>query len=144
LSLFQRTFLTLQRAGITHFMILAGDLTQALRDQLQGDRRVMAEVRWLPVREFPPSDHRTWEIVSSIIGTGYIVAGTGAIFSAALIARMRQHAHSGTAVVGLGEQLSGQMGESSLHVTRASNLDGALMVEAPVRSVPEMSSGLTV
>jgi phosphatidylglycerophosphate synthase len=144
LSLFQRTFLTLQRAGITHFMILAGDLTQALREQLQGDPRVMAEVRWLPVREFPPSDHRTWEILSGIIGSGYIVAGTGAIFSAALIGRMRDHAQTGTAVVVMRKQVSGQMGESGVHVNRPSSLDGALMVEAPVRSVPEMSSGLTV
>jgi 1L-myo-inositol 1-phosphate cytidylyltransferase / CDP-L-myo-inositol myo-inositolphosphotransferase len=144
LSLFQRTILTLQRAGITHFMILAGDLTHTLREQLQGDRRVTAEVKWLPVREFPPSDHRTWEILSGIIGNGYIVAGTGAIFSASLIGRMREQARTGTAIVVTRMPLSGQMGESGLRVTRPSNLDGALMVEAPVRSVPGMSSGLTV
>jgi 1L-myo-inositol 1-phosphate cytidylyltransferase / CDP-L-myo-inositol myo-inositolphosphotransferase len=143
LSLFQRTLLTLQRAGITQFMVLAGDLTQALRDQLYGDRRVMAEVRWLPVREFPPSDHRTWEILSSIMGTGDVVSGTGAIFSAALIGRMRAHAETGTAVVVMRKQLTG-MRESGLHVNRPSSLDGALMVEAPARSVAEMSSGQTV
>jgi phosphatidylglycerophosphate synthase len=144
LSLFKRTFLTLQRAGITHFIILAGDLTQALREQLQGDRRVTAEVGWLPVREFPPSDHRTWEILSSIIGNGYIVAGTGAVFSAALVGRMREHAHTGTAVVVMRKQFTGPLAESALHVTRPSSLDGALMVEATVRSVPEMSSGVTI
>ena len=144
LSLFKRTFLTLQRAGITHFMILAGDLTQSLREQLQGDRRVTAEVGWLPVREFPPGDHRTWEILSSIIGSGYIVAGTGAIFSAALIGRMKEHARTGTAVVVMRKQLNGQLGGAGLHVTRPASLDGALMVEAPVQSIPEMSSGLTV
>src|SRR6266581_1954747 len=68
LSLFQRTILTLQRGGITRFMILGGDQTEMLRDQLQGDRRVTAEVRWLPESEFPQRDYSKWEIDTGIRG----------------------------------------------------------------------------
>jgi len=79
LSLFQRTVLTLQRGGISRFVVLAGDETEALKRQLHGDERVKAGVRWLPVREFPPGDPRTWEALSGMFGGPYLVAGTGAV-----------------------------------------------------------------
>src|SRR5213592_1599711 len=62
LSLFQRTILTLQRGGISRFIVLAGDKTEDLRRQLHADGRIRASVRWLPVLEFSPSDPRAWEI----------------------------------------------------------------------------------
>src|SRR2546426_7347178 len=40
LSLFQRTILTLQRGGISRFIVLAGDETEDLRRQLHADGRI--------------------------------------------------------------------------------------------------------
>lgn len=142
LSLFQRTILTLQRGGITRFMILGGDQTDVLRDQLQGDRRVTAEVRWLPVREFPPSDYRTWEIVSGMMGSGYLVAGTGAIFSAALIAQLRETAQATRAVLVVPNQAMLEKEVSGIGAGPSSQAseDGVVMVEAPVTAVREASA----
>jgi 1L-myo-inositol 1-phosphate cytidylyltransferase / CDP-L-myo-inositol myo-inositolphosphotransferase len=142
LSLFQRTILTLQRGGITRFMILGGDQTEMLRDQLQGDRRVTAEVRWLPVREFPPSDYRTWEIVSGMIGGGYLVAGTGAIFSAALIAQLRETVQATRAVLIMPNQAMLEKEVSGIGVGPSSqgSEDGVVMVETPATAVREASS----
>jgi len=142
LSLFQRTILTLQRGGITRFMILGGDQTEVLRDQLQGDRRVTAEMRWLPVREFPPSDYRTWEIVSGMMGGGYLVAGTGAIFSAALIAQLRETAQATRAVLVVPNQAMLEKEVSGIGAGPSSqaNEDGVVMVETPVTAVREASS----
>ena len=99
LSLFQRAILTLQRGGISRFIVLAGDETDALKRQLRGDERVKAEVRWLPVREFPSSDPRTWETISIMFGGPYLVAGTGAVFPASLVARVREHGVKGEPVI---------------------------------------------
>lgn len=99
LSLFQRAILTLQRGGISRFIVLAGEETEALKRQLQGDTRVHAGVRWLPVREFPPGDPRTWEVLSGMFGGPYLVAGTGAVFPASLVARMREESRKGEPIV---------------------------------------------
>jgi phosphatidylglycerophosphate synthase len=139
LSLFQRTILTMQRAGISHLMILADDQTEALREQLNGDRRLTSVVRWLPTREFPPTDARTWEILSAMMGGGYLVAGTGAVFSTALIKRLREEAHERIPVlVTRREKVDRQASEISF--TRQRREDAALMVEAPVTTVQEPSS----
>ena len=142
LSLFQRTILTLQRGGISRFMILGGDHTEALRDQLQGDRRITAEVRWLPVREFPPSDYRTWEIVSGMMGGSYLVAGTGAIFSAALIGQLREAAQASRAVLVMPNQamLEKEVSGIGAGPTCQGSEDGVVMVEAPATAVREASS----
>src|SRR5437660_1233200 len=142
LSLFQRTILTLQRGGISRFMILGGDHTEVLRDQLQGDRRITAEVRWLPVREFPPSDYRTWEILSGMMGGGYLVAGTGAIFSAALIAQLREASQATRAVLVVPNQAMLEKEVSGIGAGPRSqvNEDGVVMVEIPVTAVREASS----
>ena len=107
LSLFQRAILTLQRGGISRFVVLAGEETDALKRQLGGDERVKAEVRWLPVREFPPGDPRTWETLASMFGGPYLVAGTGAVFPASLVARVRDEGGKGKPIVvvrGMAEQ----------------------------------------
>src|SRR5437879_3344565 len=62
LSLFRRTILTLQRGGISRFIVLAGNEAEELRRQLRADERIPADMRWLPVLEFSPRDPRTWEI----------------------------------------------------------------------------------
>ena len=99
LSLFQRAVLTLQRGGISRFIVLVGEEAEALRRQLHGDARVKAGVRWLPVREFPPGDPRTWEALSGMFGGPYLVAGTGAVFPASLVARIREESRKGEPIV---------------------------------------------
>ncbi len=115
LSLFQRTMLTLQRGGISRFIVLAGDETEDLRRQLRADERVRAEVRWLPVLEFSPGDPRTWEIFPGLFGASYLAVGTGAVFPASLVTRVRQEAGNGkTLVVVRGDPSSASgIGESS-------------------------------
>src|SRR2546422_6982520 len=63
LSLFQRTILTLQRGGISRFIVLAGDETEDLRRQLHADGRIRAAVRWLPVLR---SEEHTSELQSRL------------------------------------------------------------------------------
>jgi phosphatidylglycerophosphate synthase len=99
LSLFQRTVLTLQRGGITRVIVLAGGETEDLKRQLRGDSRVKAEIRWVPVREFPADDPRTWEVLTGIFGRPYLVAGTGAVFPASLISRVREQGGQGEPLV---------------------------------------------
>lgn len=99
LSLFQRAILTLQRGGISRIIVLAGEETEALKRQLHGDVRIKAGVRWLPVREFPPGDPRTWEVLSGMFGGPYLVAGTGAVFPVSLVARLCEEGGKGEPVV---------------------------------------------
>ncbi len=99
LSLFQRAMLALQRGGVSRFIVLAGEETEALRRLLRGDARIKAGVRWLPVREFPPGDPRTWEALSGMAGGPYLVAGTGAVFPASLVARLREDGGKGEPTV---------------------------------------------
>src|SRR2546425_7125710 len=99
LSLFRRTILTLQRGGISRFIVLAGNETEDLRRQLRSDERIRGEVRWLPVLEFSPGDPRTWEIFPGLFGAPYLVVGTGAVFPASLVARVRQEAGNGETLV---------------------------------------------
>src|SRR5439155_2737786 len=99
LSLFQRTILTLQRGGISRFIVLAGDEMEDLKRQFQADERIRAEMRWLPVLEFSPGDPRTWEIFPGLFGGSYLVVGTGAIFPASLVARVRQEARNSEPIV---------------------------------------------
>lgn len=99
LTLLQRTIMTLQRGGITRCVVLGGVETEAMRHQLQNDRRVQIEVRWLPLREFPPHDPRTWEALSGMLGPAYLVAGTQAVFPASLVSRVRDEGRKGEPVV---------------------------------------------
>src|SRR5437899_634502 len=103
LSLFQRTILTLQRGGISGFIVLAGNEKEDLRRQVRADARNPADMRWLPVLELSPGDPRTWEIFPSLFGAPYLAVGTGAVFPASLVARLRQEAgNNETLVVGRG------------------------------------------
>src|SRR5438128_12031600 len=99
LSLFQRTILTLQRGGISRFIVLAGNEKEDLRRQVRADARIPADMRWLPVLEFSPGDPRTWEIFPSLFGAPYLAVGTGAVFPASLVARLRQEAGNGETLV---------------------------------------------
>src|SRR2546422_10369413 len=90
LSLFQRTILTLQRSGISRFIVLAGNETEDLRRQLRSDERMRGEVRGLPGLEVSPGGPRTGGIFPGLFGAPYLVVGTGAVFPAGLVGRVRQ------------------------------------------------------
>src|SRR2546427_12128562 len=99
LSLFRRTILSRQRGGISRFIVLAGNEAEDLSRQLRADERVPADMRWLPVLEFSPGDPRTWEIFPGLFGAPYLVVGTGAVFPASLVARVRQEARNSETLV---------------------------------------------
>ena len=99
LTLLHRTLLTLQRGNIGRLIVVAGEESESLRRQLQQDRRITAEVRWLPIREFPPSDPRTWEVLSAMLGGPYLLAGGSAVFPPSLVVRLREEGGQGGAVV---------------------------------------------
>src|SRR2546422_836077 len=99
LSLFQRSILTLQRGCISRFIVLAGNEKEDLRRQVRADARIPADMRWLPVLEFSPGDPRTWEIFPSLFGAPYLAVGTGAVFPASLVARLRQEAGNNETLV---------------------------------------------
>jgi hypothetical protein len=67
IGLFQRTVLTLQRAGIRQLMVLVGPEEDQLRQALGKGSRVTIPVRWLPIREFPLDDPRTWDTLAAEI-----------------------------------------------------------------------------
>jgi phosphatidylglycerophosphate synthase len=110
LSLFQRTILTLQRGGISRFIVLAGAETEELQRQLRADERIRTDVRWLPVLEFSPGDPRSWEVFPGLFGATYLVAGTGAVFPASLVARVRQEARIGEPLVVVRNDTSSESG----------------------------------
>src|SRR2546422_9352678 len=88
LSLFQRTILTLQRGGISRFIVLAGDETEDLRRQLHADGRIRGAVRWLSGLEFSPGDPRAGELFPGLFGAASLVVGSGAGFPGRPVARL--------------------------------------------------------
>jgi len=126
LSLFQRTLFTLQRGGISRLVVLAGDEMETLKGQIQGDTRVTADVRWLPIREFSPDDPRTWESISGMFGGSYLITATGAVFAASLIARMAEEARRGDAVVVVRDETMGGPKANGLGAVREPPLQARL------------------
>ncbi len=99
LSLFQRTVLTLQRAGIRRLIVLAGADEELLKHTLARGARVTIPVRWMPVREFPLDDPRTWESLATEVPGFCLITGVQAVFSKRLIEHLRQTVRDGEAVV---------------------------------------------
>lgn len=99
LSLFQRTVLTLQRAGIRQVIVLAGADEELLKHALARGTRVTIPVRWMPVREFPLDDLRTWEALATEVRGFCLIAGVQSVFSKGLIEHLRQTVRDGEALV---------------------------------------------
>lgn len=139
LSLFQRTLFTLQRGGIARLIVLAGDETETLKEQIQGDTRVKADVRWLPIREFSPDDPRTWEGIAGMFGGPYLVAATGAVFAASLVARVREEGRKHGPIVVVNDDAMLEAGEAEA-IRKALNGraggGGVVMVETSVETIP--------
>ncbi len=98
-SLFQRTVLTLQRAGIRQLIVLAGAEEEVLKQTLLRGPRVNIPVRWMPIREFPLDDSRTWEVLVAEVQGCCLIAGAQAVFSKHVIERLRGAVQDGQALV---------------------------------------------
>lgn len=98
-GLFQRTVLTLQRAGIRQLIVLVGPEEEQLKESLGRGPRVTIPVRWMPIREFPLDDPRTWEVLAAEVRGFCLLSGVGGVFSRSLIEQLRQDVQEGQAIV---------------------------------------------
>jgi len=99
ISLFQRAVLTFQRAGIRQLIVVAGAEEEALKHALGKGPRVTIPVRWMPIREFPLDDPRTWEALAAEARGFCLVSGASGIFSRALVEQLRRDVQEGHAIV---------------------------------------------
>lgn len=89
-SLFMRALLTLQRARFSNVFVLSGEELESVQLTLRGDSRITMSLRWLPVREFPPDDPRTWQALGVEVQGACLVMGARAVFGHQLIERLRE------------------------------------------------------
>jgi len=99
IGLFQRAVLTLQRAGIRQLIVLAGPEEDQLKQALGRGPRVTIPVRWMPIREFPLDDPRTWEAMAAEVPGFCLVASVRGMFSRALIESLRREVQEGQAIL---------------------------------------------
>jgi len=99
IGLFQRAVLTLQRAGIRQLIVLAGPEEDQLKQALGRGPRVTIPVRWMPIREFPLDDPRTWESMAAEVPGFCLVASVRGVFSRGLIESLRREVQEGQAVL---------------------------------------------
>ena len=99
IGLFQRTVLTLQRAGIRQLMVLVGPEEDQLKQALGKGPRVTIPVRWMPIREFPLDDPRTWEALAAEVRGFCLLSGVQGVFASPLIESLRQEVQEGQAIV---------------------------------------------
>jgi 1L-myo-inositol 1-phosphate cytidylyltransferase / CDP-L-myo-inositol myo-inositolphosphotransferase len=99
IGLFQRTVLTLQRAGIRQLIVLSGPDEEQLKHSLAKGPRVTIPVRWMPIREFPLDDPRTWEALAAEVRGFALIASVNGVFSRGLIEQLRQDVRDGHAIV---------------------------------------------
>jgi len=99
IGLFQRTVLTLQRAGIRQLMVLVGPEEDQLKQALGKGSRVTIPVRWLPIREFPLDDPRTWDALAAEVRGFCLLSGVQGVFAAPLIESLRHEVQEGQAIV---------------------------------------------
>ena len=102
MTLFQRTVFTLQHAGISQILTLVGQEEQPLRALIDGDARLHAVIRWLPTREFPPSDPQTWQTLANEVKGSCLILGCRMVFAPSLIQSLRDEGREGRAVVAAG------------------------------------------
>ncbi|MEK7337407.1 MAG: CDP-alcohol phosphatidyltransferase family protein, partial [Nitrospirota bacterium] len=99
IGLFQRAVLTLQRAGIRQLIVLAGPEEDQLKQALGRGPRVTIPVRWMPIREFPLDDPRTWEAMAAEVPGFCLVASVRGVFSRGLIESLRREVQEGQAIL---------------------------------------------
>ncbi|MEQ1847030.1 MAG: hypothetical protein ABL983_15795, partial [Nitrospira sp.] len=118
IGLFQRTVLTLQRAGIRQLIVLSGSEEEQLKQALGKGPRVTIPVRWMPIREFPLDDPRTWEALAAEVHGFALVASVNSVFSRELIERLRREVQDGQAIV-VSQASQGQVDQFMVQSLRA-------------------------
>ena len=99
IGLFQRTVLTLQRAGIRQLMVLVGPEEDQLKQALGKGPRVTIPVRWMPIREFPLDDPRTWEALAAEVHGFCLLSAVQGVFASPLIESLRHEVQEGQAIL---------------------------------------------
>jgi 1L-myo-inositol 1-phosphate cytidylyltransferase / CDP-L-myo-inositol myo-inositolphosphotransferase len=135
LPLFLRTVLTLQRAGVTNLVILAGAEEESLKRLLTQDRRIAGVLRWMPTREFPLDDSRTWEVLGQDVRGACVVIGAHAVFSRGLIDQLRQQVQAEGAESMLVPSCQGQ--RSRVETAEIMVIPFRMLGAAAWRSVPD-------
>jgi phosphatidylglycerophosphate synthase len=110
IGLFQRAVHTLERTGIRQLIVLAGPEEDQLRQALSKGPRVTIPVRWMPIREFPLDDPRTWEALAAEVHGFALVASVNGVFSRALVEQLRRDVQDGQAIV-VAQDADGRPGE---------------------------------
>jgi phosphatidylglycerophosphate synthase len=127
-SLFQRTVLTLQRAGIRQLIVLSGPEEDQLKQALQKGPRVTVPMRWMPIREFPLDDPRTWESLAAEVHGFCLLSGVGTVFSRPLIEELRRDILIGQVIVIGLPKLAGSGSETAGCAWRSDLPDGPVDV----------------
>ena len=145
-SLFQRTVLTLQRAGLRQLIILSGSDQDQLKHALAQGPRVTIPVRWMPIREFPLDDPRTWESLAAEVRGFCLLSGVGTVFSRSLIEQLRRDVQAGQALVVQSEAKEGDDGERMALLSGAARQGVAdiLVIPASELSAAGRSAALNV
>jgi len=137
LTLFMRALLTLQRAGFSEAVVLAGDDEAELKQLVREDRRVSLSIRWRPVREFPPTDPRTWEALAHELNGACLIVSARTIFSRSLVEHLRAEVSDGhVALVVRGEDGEAAMAAVSPSLLSVSSVTGSAD-GAPLRALLE-------
>ena len=132
IGLFQRAVLTLQRAGIRQLIVVAGPEEDQLKQALGRGPRVTIPVRWMPIREFPLDDPRTWEALAAEVHGFALVASVNAVFSRGLVEQLRHDVRDGEAIV-VAHMPETQSAESTPRGLRLKVRSNRLTAFAPAR-----------
>lgn len=132
IGLFQRAVLTLQRAGIRQLIVLAGPEEDQLKQALGKGPRVTIPVRWMPIREFPLDDPRTWEALAAEVHGFALVASVSGVFSRGLIEQLRHDVRDGQAIV-VAQTAQARSAESTPRGLRLKVQSNRLTAFAPAR-----------
>jgi phosphatidylglycerophosphate synthase len=130
IGLFQRTVLTLQRAGIRQLIVLSGSEEEQLKQALGKGPRVTIPVRWMPIREFPLDDPRTWETLAAEVHGFALVTSANSVFSRGLIERLRRDVSDGQAIV-VSQAPQGQVDQLMVQGMRSKASSGRPMIFPP-------------
>ncbi len=132
IGLFQRTVLTLQWAGIRQLIVLSGSEEEQLKQALAKGPRVTIPVRWMPIREFPLDDPRTWEALAAEVHGFALIASANSVFSRGLIERLRRDVLDGQTIV-VSQAPQRQVDQLTMRSVRSRVPSGRPAIFAPPR-----------